>query len=467
MFRVRIGQKYFGFAKNSLLCLALVGMAGIGLPAQSQEYTFKIRSLLSEAKKMLADGKFASARMQYNEALRLEPNCPEAYNGLGLCAMNEGNAVESDKCFLSAINLKADYYDSLFNLANNLYVEGKYSDAISYYGRAIKVKEKSGLKVDPDALTMLATVYRDRAATLSGQDRLNDTARALDFYHKALAIKPDHFKAHAMLGCLYLDERQYPAAEKELRTAISLQPDYAYAYYVLGTLYVQRKEFPAALVAFHSSLKYEKVDRYKEKTKSQMMELGIPEQDVDHFAQGYEELNAGSLDTAQSEFEAASAGDGLMKAIALNNLGFVQARQGNLPLAIESYNKAIKLKPHGNPEFYYNLGQALFQLKKNAEAEKAFRQCLVEAHGNHYLAHNALGLVLKARGDLEEALNQYHLAMMQSSNALSVVQFNRGILLEKMGRKEEAAQSYREYLQSAPTGLNVASAKERLSHLAK
>jgi tetratricopeptide (TPR) repeat protein len=444
--------------------LLLSGLVLMAPAAAGSDYPAAISQLISEACKFYDEGKYSSARMQFNEALRQEPNCPDAYNGLGLCAAKEGNLEQSNGCYLTAIKLKPDYYNALFNLANNYYMSQNYSESISFYLRALKVREQNGKQADADLLASLASVYRDRALTLSGLYRQQDMERALDFYHRAIKQNPEHPQAHAMLGRLYFDWHQYAVAEKELRAAISLRPTYAYAYFILGQLYVQKKELPSALVAFHNSLKYETVEKYKAETTRAINELGIPSAVIDHFAQGYEELNAGAWEAARSEFEAAAANK-ITKAIALNNVGYAIFRSGQTATAIDSYRRAQEASPHGIPELYYNLGSAYLQTNRLAEAEQAFKQCLTEAHGNHFLAHNALGIILKTKGDLNESLNHYNLALMQSGGSLSVVQFNRGLVLEKLGKKSEAAECYKKYIQASPSGLNAAAAREKLARL--
>ncbi|MBX9685716.1 MAG: tetratricopeptide repeat protein, partial [Candidatus Obscuribacterales bacterium] len=431
------------------------------------EYAGPVNQLLDEASKLYDQGKYASAKMQFNEALRLEPNCPDAYNGLGLCSLKEGKIQESNACYTSAIKLKPDFYNSLYNLANNLYLEGNYPASISYFRRALSVRESSGRGADPDILTSLANVYREQAATLSGLKRQEDFKLALKFYNLAIKMNPSHPQAHAELGALYANEHEYSAAENELRKAIALRPGYAYAYFKLACIFEQKKEFPAALVAFHSSLKCETLESYRAETARKIALLGIPEELVDHFAEGYEQLNGGNFAQAQSEFQAAASIDSPLKAIAINNLAFCRARSGDLAMAMNDYAQALKICPHGFPEPYYNLGQVLLQSKRLTEAEQNFRTCLLESRGNHYLAHNALGVLLKQKGDLKGALDQYNLALLQSSGALSVVQFNRGLLLEKLGRKQEALESYRKYLQASPSGLNAGAAKERLLQLSR
>lgn len=434
-------------------------------PASAADYAPRVSRLLEDAGRYYDQGQYSSARNAYREALQLEPKCPHAYNGLGLCAMKENNIGESNGAYLMAIKLDPYYYDGLYNLGNNYYQSGDYAESISYYLRALKAGEHSGKPLDPDLFVSLATVYRDRAGTQTGLPHQADIERSLDFYQRALKLKPEHPQAHAMLGKLYLDQNKLSAAERELRTAVAIKPNYAYAYYMLGQLYKRKKELPAALVALHNSLKNETIDRYKQDTEREIMAMGMPGNVWESFAVGYEELSSANYELAASEFQAAAAKPSRMKAVAFNNYGYSLARSGNLAGSIDAYMQAIKLSPHGLPEPYYNLAQAYLKSKRLDEAEKALKQCLAEAGGNHFLAHNLLGIVLKQKGDLKEALNQYNLALMQSGDGLRVVQFNRGLLFEALGRKQEAAASYAKYLETAPTGTNADLAKERLAHL--
>lgn len=450
--------------KHCKNCLIMLGMILLSPAAICADYPKEVDDLIADAYKFYNQGKYSSARIQFNKVLRHEPNCPEAYNGLGLCAAKEGRLQESNGCYLNALKLEPDYYDSLYNLANNNYMAENYAEAISNFSRALQVHKKKQLPLDADLLIAFASVYRNRSLKLSGLERKQDMKCALELYHKAIGVNPSNPQAHAKLGQLYFDFDKYSVAEYELRRAISLKTDYAFAYFILGQLYVKKKECPAALVAFHNSLKFETVPAYKDQTAKQMMDLGIPSSVVDHFALGFEELNSSQWELAQTEFEAATALTNVpLKAVALNNLGYAYTRAGNLPLSITKYKQALTLSPHGLPELYYNLGTAYFQEKNLAAAEQAFKQCLKEAKGNHYLAHNALGIVLKEKGKLNESLNQYNLALLQSGGELSVIQFNRGLLLEKLGRKTEAAECYEKYLQDSPSGLNAPAARDKLS----
>ncbi|MBX9723067.1 MAG: tetratricopeptide repeat protein, partial [Candidatus Obscuribacterales bacterium] len=153
-----------------LCCSLLVASHFCILSATASDYAAPVSLALKEAGKLYDSGHFASAKMQFYEALRMEPNCPDAYNGLGLCAAKEGRMPESVECYKKALQLKPDFYNSLYNLANNYYIQNNYSEAISFYAQALDASKNKGddKKSRADLLSSLASVYRARAGTLQG-----------------------------------------------------------------------------------------------------------------------------------------------------------------------------------------------------------------------------------------------------------------------------------------------------------
>ena len=57
------------------------------------------------------------AEKSFNEALRLNPQNPEAMNGQGLAKLQRGRAAEAAQCFESALKQQPDYRPALLNLA--------------------------------------------------------------------------------------------------------------------------------------------------------------------------------------------------------------------------------------------------------------------------------------------------------------------------------------------------------------
>lgn len=434
------------------LCFRFLLLLFIGLLAPAlvlaSEYSSQVEDLLDKGERFLSEGKAKSARQLYEEALTLEPNCPDAFNGLGLTYKMEGNYDQAATSYASALKINPDHYDSIYNLANAYYLTQNYPEAVTLYLRAMRLKGAP----DADLLSSLATVYRDKARAESGQSRKADWDHSLSFYQQAAKQDPDSPKVPAYLGQLYADMGNLELAEEEFKRAIALKRDYAFAYFHLGRLERLRGRLPAALISWRYSLKYETVPQYRDETLALIKEMGMPSAAMEHFAQGYEYLAERLYDMADAEFEAVAALPGPLQAVALNNLGYVRAKQNSHKRAISAFSEAIKISPKGHPEFYFNLGQSLRLSGDFNQAEKELNIALAQAKGNYPLAQNALALVLKQKGNLEAALKHYNFAQLQSADALPVVHLNKALLLEKQGKQKEALRSYQLYLKSEPEG---------------
>jgi tetratricopeptide (TPR) repeat protein len=91
-----------------------------------------------------------------------------------------------------------------------------------------------------EACGRLFPLVEDKAEFLGNQGtvfwRLGDDERAREFYERALEYG-DRNWLHAQLGVVYRNQGEFPAAERELRTALELDPQYDYAAERLADLY--------------------------------------------------------------------------------------------------------------------------------------------------------------------------------------------------------------------------------------
>jgi tetratricopeptide (TPR) repeat protein len=112
-------------------------------------------------------------------------------------------------------------------------------------------------------------------------------------------------------------------------------------------------------------------------------------------------------------------------------------------------------------------GVQLFKERKFEEAEQAFTKVLVLQPGNA-VAHNNLGMVLKAQERLPEAEAQYSAALQNNPQYPEALN-NLGLLYEQQGRVQEAIQQYRKALEFSPrypeAHLNYAQLLERAGYL--
>ncbi len=106
----------------------------------------------------------------------------------------------------------------------------------------------------------------------------------------------------------------------------------------------------------------------------------------------------------------------ISKAISVNpssarycDLGAALRNQGRLDAAVESYHKALAIRPD-YAEVHYNLGLALQQQSKLDAAIESYQKALA-IKPDYAEAHNNLGIALQQQGRLDAAVESYRKAL--------------------------------------------------------
>ena len=129
------------------------------------------------------------------------------------------------------------------------------------------------------------------------------------------------------------------------------------------------------------------------------------------------------------------------------SLGNVLKDQGKLDEAVDSYHKALAVKPD-YAEAHYNLGTALQAQGKLDEAVVSYRRALSFKPG-FAEAHSNLGNALHAFGRLREAVESYHKALSFRPD-LAEGHYNLGIALLAQGKPDEAVASFHKAISFRP-----------------
>lgn len=434
-------------------------VVGLAMPAGAQNDA-DLDQLLQQGNREMDAGRLDEATRFFEQAIAVDPTSPDAHNQLGLCYSRRNMLLEAAGEFRAALQANPQFLPSLNNLGSVEYRHGNYDEAINYYRKALD--QKAG---DPEIEVNLASVYRDKATYVGGATRNDDYRQAVSLYQRALAVSPNFAPAHNNLGLCYLRLHRYSEAEAEVKRAIEIKSDYAAAYFNLGLIEQAQNKLPEAVAAFQNSLRYETVPMYKESTRRRIQELGLADDNTDHFSRGFDLLSQRKWSDAEHEFrEAINAPGGTKNAVAWNNLGYSLSRQQKNKQACDAYLKAIAILPNFAAA-HYNYGQSLFAMQDNAAAQREFKKAIDITHGRYPLAHNALGIILKQQGQQKQALAQYRLALLQSGDTLPVIHYNLALLHEQMGDKPHARDEYQQYLTMSPTGLNAPMAQRRLNSL--
>jgi type IV pilus assembly protein PilF len=158
-----------------------------------------------------AKGRYPEALEHYKKALALDPKFSEAHNAMGATYLEIGKWDEAIHEF--NLVLKDMLYLTPFYVLNNLgwayYKKGNLPRAIEYYRRALGMKPDFGLAYYNSGLA-----YRDQ----------KQEDRAIAAFQKAAELAPGLLDAHFQLGKLYFETGKTRQAQKSFEEVVRLSP---------------------------------------------------------------------------------------------------------------------------------------------------------------------------------------------------------------------------------------------------
>ncbi|HUL34673.1 MAG TPA: tetratricopeptide repeat protein [Candidatus Eisenbacteria bacterium] len=257
------------------------------LPSQSRP-----RFLLGIALERTKD--YAGSADAFAAAVNLDPNDVESVVHLGEIDLQLKKPADAEKRFRAALDHDPKSVPALRGLALSLDAQGK-PDALDGYRTYLAADPKDAAARARFVQLLVANKQFDEALAVSekssagqpptldelklradiqiGQNKLDDAEKTLQ---QALAIAPRDPQLRGGLGRLYLQQRKFPEAERELKLAIQLDQknvvywkDLASTYYLGGNYQaalagydvVDKFEQPGAGEWFIRALCYDKLDQ--------------------------------------------------------------------------------------------------------------------------------------------------------------------------------------------------------------
>ncbi len=197
-------------------------------------------TLLHLADAYLALNRAPNAEMRFRSALELQPQDPRALFGLArsLDAQKKAETAEVYRKYLAVQPGDAAARSRLVHL---LLENEQYDAALAELDRA-------------DAGKPTIESLKLRADIQIAQKKWDDSIVTL---RQAIALAPNNAQLHGGLGRTYLQIRDYPDAEKELKAAIQLDENHMDYWKDLGTAYYLAKNYAGTLAVLDRVDKFE------------------------------------------------------------------------------------------------------------------------------------------------------------------------------------------------------------------
>ncbi|MGB3514347.1 MAG: tetratricopeptide repeat protein [Microcoleaceae cyanobacterium] len=422
------------------------------LSIESEKAT--LEEYINLGKSLQQQGSLNEAISCYRKAIQLNFNSPEAYQYLGEALKQQGKLEEATVCLRRAIQLRAtnteiesaeidtlesanqqdlissrdlDPRDTLVGSLNNNPINSNNNIATSEQIKTNGTPAKPNIPpVDIETYMGLAETYLNQkkwqqAITISQQivqikpqpkaykiignalQAMGKLEEALDWYNRALEIKPDFVEVYANLGTIFAQQKQWEKAISYYRKAISVKPEFAGAYRNLGKIYTQVNQLVAAAECLEQALKIE---------------------------------------------------PGKATAEEYLSLGNTFSENEKLDQAVACYKKAIQLNPQ-LVEASYKLGEIFIQNGQWGEAI-TYYQRVISANPNSGAAYQKLGDALLQQEQIESALQNYQKAQQLEPNNTEVkgkigeIYYKTGESLQAEGKIEEAIKVYRQATENYP-----------------
>jgi tetratricopeptide (TPR) repeat protein len=246
-----------------------------------------------------------------------------------------------------------------------------------------------------------AKAYLERGFAQSQQ---KDYQKAIEYYTKAIEIKPDYSHAYLERGFAHYHSNNKQAAIQDYSQAIEIDGDWGlfnlpYAYLERGLAYEFLEDKKGAIENYTQAI------TLKSSYSRAYLERGYA-----HYQLGDKE--AAIKDYTQA-IETNSDWDGRNRARAYLNRGLAYYYSGNIEAAIKDWTETIKLKPNYSLA-YYNRGLAYSDLGDKQAAIQDYTKA-IEVNGDWgairlQSAYLRRGLIYYELGNVQEALKDFQKA---------------------------------------------------------
>lgn len=291
-----------------------------------------------------------------NKAIALDPDNERAYNNRGRVYLYKEDFGVAEADFAKALSLKGDEPIFFNNHGTAFYDLAKYAEAIQEYSRAIQLNPTESEYVNNRGDCWYST---------------GEYEKAIADYTRAIELNPSNYLPYYNRAICYSDQEEYATAIIDYSKAVELKPDDPEIGRNLAITYFNAKKYDEAMnecnrmMTLYTQPGVTASDPAREKEiKTSMADLLNFRGVIWHNKREYEKAIA---DLNQSILLKDDEVDPYM------NLGLSLYKLGELELAAESYQKALKLAPE-NPFVHHNLYHLYYKRGLYTEASASLQE---------------------------------------------------------------------------------------------
>ena len=398
----------------------------------------KSDSLYLEAVSQYKKSKLKLAQRNFQQLQLTYPSKAIVRNYQGLILMKQGSLVDAQDLFLEALKLDQEYFPAILNLGivnNKLH---RYSKALEYYTKAVEVRPNSaaahynlGLTyLDQDSYVQADSIFEKTSTLAAGK------LKAKAYAYKALSLwkleERESAKVYADSAELYNPKMELPRIVKVL-----CLPTFEEQKMGFESLLKMKNDSYLLAYYYGMALKENKELASAEKMLKKALELNPNDERIIAELSSFL-IAAQKVEEAQEVAAAFSAKDSLPQTF------FFEAKaankNGEFKKALKFYNRALKASDYNYPEAYVN--KAIIY-KKQGDVKKAISNYkkAIESKPNYATAYYNLGLLYSAQSKFTIAAKYYSKAIEQNSKAHKYY-YNLGVAQDKKHKYKEALASY-------------------------
>jgi tetratricopeptide (TPR) repeat protein len=421
------------------LRLCLICLLTAALASCNRDPNLRKQKYFESGQKYYAQAKYNEARIQYSNAVQVDPRFADAHYELGRTFLRLGNGGRAYQEFTRTVEVNPADYRAHTELANLLSTVRNPDGS----PRLDSLREaKPHLDLIRDKQPNAAETHEAWSNYYAAQDQL---APAIQEMQRAVALDPSRFDDYLALALLQLRANFPDQAEAGFEKAVAVDPKAMSAQLALGGFYQARNRLPEAEQQFRHAITIDPKDPGPRAALVRLLMLegkrdeteAVVEQakkDLPDNSEGYRMLGdfyfaTGDLDKATAEY-ASLYRDHPKDPFVKKNYIQLLILKNRLDEADKLNAEILKSSPEDVDALVYK-GQIELRRNNTAAAIDALQSALHNDSGNA-IAHYQLGLAFNQQHDTTRAESEWREAvrlrpdLTDAQRALAGLELYRG-----------------------------------------